>query len=69
MPIVYKNIFEKLKERGYTTYKIEKDGIIGPGTLTRLNRGESVSVKTIGIICKLCGCQPGDILEYKKDDE
>ena len=36
MPIVYTKLFDLLKEKGYTTYKIRQEKLIGPGTLTAI---------------------------------
>lgn len=62
--IVYKNIIEKLKESGYTTYTLMKQGLIGQGTLTNIRKGRPISTATLDVICDLLGCQPGDILEH-----
>ena len=34
MPIVYTKLFDLLKEKGYTTYKIRQEKLIGQSTLT-----------------------------------
>ena len=39
MPIVYDRLFELLKERGYTTYKIRQEKLIGQATLTAIKNG------------------------------
>ena len=70
MPISYKvNVLAKLKECGYSTYRIRKENIIGQSTITRLKKGEPVSWENISAICKLLNCQPGDIMEYIPEDE
>ena len=33
MPIKYDKLFALLKEKGYTTYRIRKEGLLGQGTL------------------------------------
>ena len=59
-----------LKEKGYTTYKIRKEKLIGQGTLTALKNGTGgLDSKTIARLCKILECQPGDIMEYVPDDE
>lgn len=43
--------------------------VISSVTLAKLGKGESV---TTDVLCKICGfldCQPGDIMEYIKDNE
>lgn len=69
MPIVYDKLMLLLKEKGYTTYKIRQEKIIGQGTLTALKNGTGgLDSKTIARLCKILGCQPGDIMEYVPDD-
>lgn len=66
--LVYKfNILEKLKEKGYTTYRIRKERIFGEAILTKFRQGIIVSPDILETLCKIFECQPGDILEYKKD--
>lgn len=68
MPVQYKiNILAALKEKGYTTTKIRREKLIGEATVQRLRHGQSVSYDVLATLCELLDCQPGDILEYKKD--
>ncbi|MCI8901545.1 MAG: helix-turn-helix transcriptional regulator [Lachnospiraceae bacterium] len=62
------DILEALKEKGYTSYKIRKDKLIGEAQLTKIRNGEIASKETLNTICKLLSCQPGDILEYIESD-
>lgn len=69
MAIKYDKLFSLLKEKGYTTYKIRKENLIGQGTMTAIRNGTGgLDAKTISKICALLDCQPGDILEYVPDD-
>ena len=68
MPIIYRKLFELLKDRGYTTYKIRKEKLIGQGTLTAIKIGTGgLDAKTIARLCEVLDCQPGDIMEYVKE--
>ena len=67
--IVYRNIIERLKEAGYSTYALMKKGLIGQATLTNIRKGKPISTTTLDVICELLDCQPGDILEYVKKTE
>lgn len=58
------DILEKLKENGYSTYKLRKDKIIGEAQIQKIRNGDIASKETLNTICKLLSCQPGDILEY-----
>ena len=70
MAISYKKLFDLLDDKGWTTYKIRKEKLIGQGTLTALKNGTGgLDSKTISKICKTLDCQPGDIMEYIPDKE
>ena len=65
MPIVYDKLFSLLKEKGYTTYKIRQEKLIGQGTLTAIKNGTGgLDSKTIARRCEVLQCQPGDLMEY-----
>ena len=61
------DILEELKAKGYTTYKLRKDKVIGEAQIKKIRTGEIASKETLNTICKLLQCQPGDILEYIED--
>ena len=68
MPIKYKiDILAELKEKGYSTYRIRKDKLMGEATVQKLRNNEPVSWGNISTICKVLKCQPGDIMEYVED--
>lgn len=70
MPIVYDKLFVLLKEKGYSTYRIRKDKLIGQGTLTAIKNGTGgLDSKTIARLCETLDCQPQDIMEYVKEDK
>ena len=70
MPIGYKiDVIAKLKEAGFSTYRIRKEKLLGEATLQKIRNGEPVSWENISTICKLLNCQPGDIMEYVEDEQ
>lgn len=69
MPLRYKiDILEALKEAGYSSTRLRKEKLMGESYMTQLRRGEMVSWKTIETICALLDCQPGDLIEYTKEE-
>ena len=65
MPLVYYKLLDKLKENGYTTYRIRKEKLLGQRTLTALKHGEgNIDNKTLEKFCEMFDCQPGDLMEY-----
>ena len=70
MPVQFKiDILAALKDKGYSTYKLRKDKLLGEGTIQALRTGTMVSVEIIGKLCELLQCQPGDILELSDDKQ
>ena len=67
MPISFQKLFDLMKEKGLTTYKIRKVNIISQSALTALKNEKSVTTDTIAKLCKALNCQPGDIMEYVDD--
>lgn len=70
MPIKYDKLFALLQEKGYTTYRIRKEKIMGQATLQKLQTGEGdIDTRTIKRLCAVLNCQPGDIMEYIPDTD
>lgn len=64
MSIDYSHLFELMKEKGLTTYRIRKEKIISETTLQKLREGKVVTTEAIDKLCCALNCQPGDIMEY-----
>ena len=64
------NILDALKNKGYTTYILQKKVGISAAITTKLKKNDAMTfnMETICKICELLDCQPGDILEYVPDD-
>lgn len=68
--IVYsKNIIEELGKKGYTTYKIKQEKIFNQTQLQQLRDNKLLTQDNLNKLCELLDCQPGDILEYRKDNK
>lgn len=66
--IKYKiNIMDSLKGKGYTSYKLRKNKILGEATMTKFRNKEYINFENLNILCSLLNCQPGDIIEYIPD--
>lgn len=68
--IKYKfNILEALKNKGYSSYKLRKDKIMGESTIQKYRNDECIIASdNLNLLCALLNCQPGDILEFVPDD-
>ena len=70
MPLRFKiDILAALKEKGYSSYRLANDKIMGNGSIQKLRRNEVLGADGISTICQLLNCQPGDILEYIPDEQ
>ena len=67
MSIIYSvDILSRLKEAGYSTYKLRTEKIFGEATIQKMRDNELVSWDNMATLCKLLDCQPGDLIEYIK---
>ncbi len=65
MPMCYKlDVLEMLREKGFTTYRLRRDGQLSEGCMQSLRENRPISWANIEKICCILNCQPGDILEY-----
>lgn len=62
------DILAELKKKGYSSTRIREEKLIGQSYLQQLRRGELVSWKTLDTICALLECQPGDLIEFQKEE-
>ena len=70
MPMRYKiNVMDALNARGYTGYRLRRDKIIHSMNIQRLRDGDMVSWSVFEKVCELLDCQPGDIIEYVREEE
>lgn len=70
MEIRYKiNVLSALKEAGYNTNRIRKEKLLSESTLQNIREGKIVNANNLAKICQLLDCQPGEILEFVKDNE
>ena len=63
------NVLQELKDVGYSTYRVRAEKVLSEGTMQRLRTGSTaISVESLGILCNLLQCQPGDILEWVPEE-
>ena len=69
MPINFYRLFQMLKDRNISIYKLKADKVIGTATLDKLRKGEGhIDTRSIESICRYLNCQPGDIMEYVEEE-
>ena len=62
------DVLAALKEKGITTYQIRKEKLLSESTVQKLRAGIGVSWENLETLCRLLDCQPGDLMEYSKEE-
>ena len=65
----YDKLWQTMKERGISQYKLEKDYNISRGTISTLRKNGNVTVYTLDTLCQILHCRIEDILEIIPDEE
>lgn len=66
--LVYKiNILDKLKEAGYSSYKMRREQLLGEATIQKLRENRMIGIESIDSVCRMLQCQPGDIIEFQDE--
>lgn len=65
--ITYKPLYETMKKKGVSTYKLINEFNISRSLLDRLKHNKPITTVTINDLCKFLDCKVEDILEYVED--
>ena len=65
--IVFDRLWETMKDRGISQYKLIKEYKISTGQLDRLRKNGNVSTYTINQLCNILTCEIEAIAEYIED--
>lgn len=65
--IVFNKLWQTMRQKDISQYKLINEYDISPSILTRLKRNESVSTNTIERLCIILDCDIADIMELKKE--
>ena len=65
---IYKiNILDTLKEKGYNTNRLRKEKLLGENAIQSIRNNKIVGMNALEKICGLLDCQPGDLIEHRKE--
>lgn len=65
--LIYKiDVMQVITEKGYTSYQIRREKLLGENALQAIRENKMVGIKALDQLCSLLDLQPGDIIEYKK---
>ena len=68
MAISYKKLFELMNTKGVRKTHLRNIHHINSKVINSLVHDRSVTVASIMQLCEVLDCQPGDIMEYVKDN-
>ena len=63
--IVFDKLWDTLKQKGISTYRLRESCGIDSKTIRRLKANENIETKTIDKLCAALNCDVSDIMEYK----
>lgn len=63
----YNPLWETMKMKNITQYKLIKEYNFSTGTLDALRKNESVTAHTIDRLCQILECTPNDIMQIVKE--
>ena len=66
--ISYTKLWETMKNRGITQYKLINDYSFSAGQLSRLRANAYISTHTVDTLCKILNCNVEDIMTYINEE-
>lgn len=69
MKVSYKKLWVMLIERDITKAQMRKDLGFSTGTMSKMNKGEEVSMSVLLKICRYLDCDIGDICSAVRTDD
>ncbi len=67
--ISYARLWQTMKERGISQYKLIEEYGISKGTLHKLRKNTHITTYTLENLCRILQCRIEDIVEYIPDEE
>ena len=61
----YSPMWETMRQKGITQYKLLKSGIDNK-TLDGIKKGNNITMLTLEKICTIRDCTPNDVIQFKK---
>ena len=67
--IVFDRLWDTLKKKGVSTYKLREDCGIDSKTVRRLKANDNIETKTLSKLCAALDCKIEEIMEYVPDSD
>ena len=65
--IIFDKLWETMKKKGFSTYKLREECGIDSKTIRRLKANGNIETKTLNKLCSALECKIEDIMEYVPD--
>ena len=65
--ISYQPLWDTLKKKNISQYKLIKEYGFSTGTLDALRKDKSITLNTLHDICMMLDCEIVDVVEFKKE--
>ena len=65
MPFDYKKLWMLLLQKDMKKKDLEEQAGLSSATIAKLTKGETVTTEVLERICRVLGCDVGDIMEMK----
>ena len=66
--ISYEPLWQTMKAKEMTTYRLIEDYSFSRGTLDALKQGRNISTTTLNHLCEILECRVEDVLVYIPDE-
>ena len=67
MTVSYKKLWKLLIDKDMKKKDLEKAAGISNYVISKMNKGENITVDIVGKICSALNCTPNDIMEFSDD--
>lgn len=67
--ITYEPLWNTLKEKGISQYRLIKDYGVSAGQISRLRANQNVSTHTLNTLCQILQCELSDIAQFVEEDQ
>ena len=65
--ITYEPLWNTLKKKGISTYKLINEYHVSKGTIDSLKQNRNIYMRTLNDLCNLLDCDITDVIKYTKD--
>ena len=63
----FDKLFETIKKKGISTYRLREECILDSKTIKRLKNNQNIELKTLDKVCEYLDCKIEDVVEFVKN--